>query len=126
MNSPVNRKLSKLLKDKHSDIRCLYYWLENSDVSVPTRTESCIEMNWNAYTSNYRISAPTIGQVVMWLYKKHGVWIEVRRTSHYKEIRFQSYINEKPLVGDLGGYVSHEEPSMAYEAAIEHALDNLI
>ena len=67
------------------------------------------------------------GDVVMWLYEEHEIWIEVRRTSFpLIGIRFQSYINEKPLTGDLGGFVSHNEPAEAYSEAIKYVLENLI
>lgn len=59
-----------------------------------------------------------IMQVVMWLYEKHRIWISVlRHTKSGKGIYFESVIN----IMTFSGYNS---PTEAYEAAIEHTLNN--
>lgn len=135
MTTPVKFELAKLLKEKGFDIPVHYYHNEKHR-SVQ---EGFSDDYWGDYTTfnwNAKIvgivpfkgfySAPTIAEVVMWLHEKHDIWIEVRKTNFFKEIRFQSYMNEKPLVGNLGGYISHSQPTKAYEAAIEYCLTNLI
>ena len=91
-------------------------------------------------------NAPTIAEVVMWLYEKHGIWIAVnrvvigsdewdysyiisylpkeyefekRRSKHLVEI--QSF---KEGVGSYHG--AWYTPTEAYEAAIKYTLNNLI
>lgn len=121
MTTPVKFELAKLLKEKEfSYAGKSYYeneiWLTDTLARFPRGT---LKMD-------VCFPAPTIAEVVMWLYKKHDIWIEVRKTNFFKEIRFQSYMNENPLVGNLGGYISHSQPTEAYEAAIEYCLTNLI
>ena len=70
--------------------------------------------------------SPTIADVVMWLYKKHGIWISVdmvfdeHQTGFWHCIR-QSKIDDIAIQSD--DYLKITE---AYEAAIEYTLNNLI
>ena len=125
MTTPVRPQLARLLKEKGCEIATTDLYIDNELIYAEGRI-----CNWNLEPEYEElenpISAPTIAQVVMWLYKKHDIWIEVRKTNFFKEIRFQSYMNENPLVGNLGGYISHSQPTQAYEAAIEYCLTNLI
>ena len=65
---------------------------------------------------------PTIGDVVMWLYKKHGIWIEVIETDLFNKFFFQ--IKRKDNTRLKNG--DFNSPTEAYEAAIEYVLTNLI
>lgn len=69
-------------------------------------------------------TAPEQHHVVDWLLEKHGIWVEVRRTSHFNEIRFQAYYNEKPVTGIMGGYLSVLTPKDAYSSAFDYIKDN--
>lgn len=64
-----------------------------------------------------------IMQVVMWLYKKHGIWVMVGRIKYKSLIRWDFYVNGNYPKQNLMGYNS---PTEAYEAAIEYTLNNLI
>ena len=85
----------------------------------------------NGYLDIY--SAPTIAEVVMWLYEKHGIWISVSITIQ-KEYYYQciditgkkdSTKNNYPSrICKPGNY--YNSPTEAYEAAIEYTLNNLI
>jgi hypothetical protein len=72
-------------------------------------------------------SAPTIAQVVMWLYKKYGIWIEVNLPL-YDDFKF-TIIECNTIAGKLLNKISDESydsPTEAYETAIEYTLNNLI
>lgn len=86
-------------------------------------------------------SAPTIAEVVMWLYEKHGIWIDVYYNSKYKSWDYE-YTNinwsqeevDKKLEEDIhnlldnifNAKIKYNSPTEAYEAAIEFTLKNLI
>lgn len=70
-------------------------------------------------------SAPTIAEVVMWLYEKHGIWITVcvigaDGFGYWLHNKNRKRLNPE----DQGGY--WYSPTEAYEAAIEYTLKNLI
>ena len=69
---------------------------------------------------------PTIADVVMWLYEKHGIWIssdfsEVDESFTYK-IHLINSDNLPRIFTDCG----YNSPTEAYEAAIIYTLNNLI
>ena len=65
------------------------------------------------------VDAPTIGQVVDWLYEKHGIWVEVRKS--YLLDKFVA-VTKNPRV-ELS---SEASPKEAYEAAITYCLTEII
>jgi hypothetical protein len=79
----------------------------------------------------------TIGDIVMWLYEKHGIWISVE-CDCYGELWYSSlYSASKRLWEDIdkrhkviSAHHSfpneHDTSIKAYEAAIEYTLNNLI
>ena len=134
MNTPVSFELAKLLKEKGFDEVCqqwysveggLYYQdeFDNSRGSIPV----------------YECEAPTIAEVVMWLYEKHGIWISVSPVFEFNDGRkdyltlqgYQYYItvitdnkyNQEKTHADRG---YKNTPTEAYEAAIEYTLKNLL
>ena len=90
---------------------------------------SNIPHDWNSTkspigsTSYY--SAPTIAEVVMWLYEKHGVWITVcvigvDGFGYWLHDKGRKRLNPD----NQGGYWL--SPTEAYKAAIEYCLTKLI
>lgn len=72
---------------------------------------------------------PTIGDVVMWLYKKHGIWIGVQPTSVVGKFQFRTYWNNNNVMNQHWNNSMSKifnSPTEAYEAAIEYCLTNLI
>lgn len=141
MNTPVNFELAKLLKEKgfHELTWQSYRTIEHTDERL--KWWKVGELNKPMYCklsdSNdafYGIcSAPTIAEVVMWLYEIHGVWIYVTifqtDTQYYSQVWIQQLNKEDFLVET--GKISHtpsafNSPTEAYEAAIEYTLNNLI
>ena len=41
------------------------------------------------YLPNKTVNAPTIAEVVMWLYEKHGIWISVEATDDFTMFCFR-------------------------------------
>lgn len=74
--------------------------------------------------------APTIAEVVMWLYEKHGIWIRVtpipysKHLTHWRwEHMSTNYATRNLRWKKEKDYIS---PTEAYEAAILYTLNNLI
>lgn len=71
------------------------------------------------------VVAPTIADVVMWLYEKHRIWIIAFPELFNGEIvKFYPSIFEQGVGEDIEQY--YNSPTEAYEAAIEYTLNNLI
>lgn len=135
MNTPVSFKLAKLLKEErfNEPIKQRYFIAENIDSDrSPFLQKECALYNWNNYddfsTSYY--SAPTIAEVIMWLYEKHGVWVRVTpipysdNLTHWRwEHMSTNYSTRNFKWKKEQDYMS---PTEAYEAAIEYTLKNLI
>ena len=115
MNTPINFELAKLLKEIGYDKPTILH--RDLEGNLPFNYNECfIKENWNH--NPYLFSAPTIAEVVMWLYEKRGIWISVnydQETQWYYNI---VHISEK------GGNLVDKFNSLteAYEAAIEYAL----
>ena len=123
MNTPVKFELAKLLKDNGFD-KILKYHYPNLSIE---KQEICLPTNWNNFTdmsgnANY-YSAPTITEVVMWLYEKHGIWIGIDKMfskEFFYNITTDNEHNSKESIEFFNS------PTEAYEAAIEHVLKNII
>jgi hypothetical protein len=99
MNKPISYPLAKLLKEKGFDEPCpnLYYQPE-------------------------RCKKPTIADVIMWLYEKYGIWVNVYMMD--TNIFYWCIdTNDDEYTSDD---ISFKEPTEAYEAVIEYTLTKLI
>ena len=121
LNKPVDFTTAKLLKEKGFDENCRFGY----NGSFEPHHIGLIEFGYlqrNSELLKLTYSAPTIAEVVMWLYEKHGIWIMVRRIEYKTLIRWDFYVNENYPKQKLVGYNS---PTEAYEAAIEYVLTKL-
>lgn len=118
MNTPVRFVLAKLLKEKRYDEPCKLCVEDGDERPLPFNCGNTIHRN----SLHPYYSAPTIAEVVMWLYEKHGVWISV-----YK-YRDHAADNNDPFVfrSNLTVYKEFKTPQAAYEAAIDYALNHII
>jgi hypothetical protein len=67
------------------------------------------------------VDAPTIGQVVDWLFEKHGIWVFVKQ----EDVSFQAYIrHQEPINNWFSKF--YDSPKESYEAAITYCLEKLI
>ena len=117
MNTPVNFELAKLLKEKGFNEPCnqLYFDGELKKITVQ-------KVSYDDTLSSRYYIAPTIAEVIMWLYEKHGIWISVK-LGYGHEYVVQSTQSPFSFIYSDGTYNS---PTEAYEAAIEYTLKNLI
>ena len=128
MNTPVSFPIAKLLKAKGYDKKCYKYFHSNFGKEYEytlkgSDGELCT--NWNIekdYPQDF-ISAPTIAEVVMWLYEKHGIWIWVSIELGYN-ITFCWQLTGENMSSNYKP--NFKSPTEAYEGAIEYTLNNLI
>lgn len=124
MNTPVSFKIAIPLKEKGFDEICHNLWHFIGS--------NCIEMsNKNSETFSIGFSAPTIAEVVMWLYEKHNIWVYAHKEGGWWIPVIENYYdedNQGTLIEDLSkmNNICFDSPKEAYEAAIEYTLKNLI
>ena len=143
MNTPVNFEIAKLLKEKGFDEPCSHAYKEVESpilyVHQDKKYNNSFKKEWqntvrkNSHMDNAvinRYSAPTIAEVVMWLYEKHGVWVRVTpipysdNLTHWRwEHMSTNYSTRNFKWKKEQDYMS---PTEAYEADIEYTLKNLI
>ena len=137
MNTPVKFEIAKLLKEKgfeeissnfYTNPRCKMFGIDEHGRYYPIKNKAkSLWISGNAATldSKHVYYAPTISEVVMWLYEKHGIWITVCVIGADGFGYWLHNKNRKRLnTEDQGGY--WYSPTEAYEAAIEYTLNNLI
>ena len=128
MKTPVSFEIAKLLKEKGFDIPCWSYY---SSLNLYT-----FELgDWNNHTigdtsmhkrnAGY-YSAPTIAEVVMWLYEEHGIWtvvnVNIMGSWYFEHFDLKEKRNAEFKPTDT----HYDSPTEAYEAAITYTLNNLI
>ena len=159
MNKPVNLEIAKILKEKgFKESTEANWWILTKDHSdnymnrLPVdeskiffakdscELESKIQIDENTEHDVFHfLRAPTIADVVMWLYEKHGIWIGVELTDNTREFYFQPTIwtskdreyHDEDMIDQAISICKWKEwrfnsPTEAYEAAIKHTLENLI
>lgn len=88
---------------------------EPSFYGCPIKEEHKKEFTIQSY------SAPTIGDAIMWLYEKHGIWIEVFK---YKD--HAADCNDDYRFKNNYDSITYKTPTEAYSSAILYTLNNLI
>ena len=148
MNTPVNFEIAKLLKEKGFKNETANYYFEDGEYREGELTgtngyygedysfsQSEFLENWNSdwittkdgsrcfgcskdrgYFETY--SAPTIAEVVMWLYDTHGIWIYAKRGYGWEFI-----IETTEILHNDGTFYS---PTEAYSDAILYTLNNFL
>lgn len=140
MNKPVSFELAKLLKEKGFNILTYNYYKEKDyyykeELITPKGTLLQNE-DWPYNVSTQQIHAPTIAEVVMWLYEKHGIWISVHEENCRGYVGFdfnivfvgdhETTVTQQEIQYKLLGETVFNSPTEAYEAAIEYVLTKLI
>lgn len=122
MNKPANFEIAKLLKEKGFMDKNMYGDVRLSQPKFYDNTGVIHDIK-NAFENtelNLKecYNAPTIADVVMWLYEKHGIWISVTKYKNYgDDVTYFTPDNERHI---------YKTPTEAYEARIKHTLENLI
>ena len=126
MITPVKFELAKLIKDKGFVNVCEKVYRSDGLLYTPHMSGSNLKHSNILEDESY--SAPTIAEVVMWLYEKHSIWISC---NYYGGSRFPNMCfnytisgktkNGQPIYGQV-----YDSPTEVYEVAIEYCLTNLI
>lgn len=136
MNMPVNFELAKLLKEKgfdeqcsnfYASPRCKMFGIDEHGRYYPIKNKAkTLWISGHAATldSRHVYYAPTIAEVIMWLYEKHGVWICVATIPFEKHFTFEYSIHNISECLTQDGVF--DSPTEAYEEAIEYTLKNLL
>lgn len=144
LNKPVDFPTAKLLKEKGFDNECWnYYTLAYGKKPYITQgieyqSDAKIKFDWNCNNENSKriqapypntfhssqCSAPTIVEVVCWIYSKYDIWISVSHKRHSEGKHWWYSIKQ---ANGIETYLwEHNSLTEAYEAAIEYTLKNLI
>ena len=112
LSKEVSFPLAKLLKEKGQNI-----------ISSKLMYASNGELTDAIYDFDDWCFAPTIAEVIDWLFEKHGIWINVTIS---QEDGWEYIIGNTITFDGLGYKSLFNSPKEAYEAAIEHTLNELI
>jgi hypothetical protein len=117
MNTPVEFSIAKLLKEKgfNKSVRLCYDGHGSSP--LPFNGGNDLYKNDLEYES-----APTIAEVVMWLYEKYGIWIYVYEYKDHAADVNDDYVFRSNHTKNL----DFKLPLEAYQSAIISTLKNLI
>ena len=127
MNTPVSYSMAKLLDSK--EVR-----FENWQGKIFVDGEEKPHMaHWYAGAKEI-LFRPTIADVVMWLYEKHGIWVY----TYFLGLSYSCYVIQKiqktnptqPLIQLVKDSITYDElfnsPQEAYSAAFDYILNELI
>lgn len=147
MTTPVTFELAKLLKEKLFNNETEHFYTKpNSKMfgidehgryypikNISKKLYRCGEHA--ALNSESVYSAPTIAEVVVWLYKKHGIYIHISPHGEEEDLfvdcKWWFSIYKDKLFNLIGGskvtegIEDFDSPTETYEAAIEYTLNNL-
>ena len=113
MTTPVSFELAKLLKDKRFDLstekfypkpKCKLFGIDEYGKSYPivNKTQTYFIGKAAVLKEENSYLAPTIAEVVMWLYEKHKIWIEVGCPEDKYNNGWISYVYNVGELNDLG------------------------
>ena len=141
MNKPVSFELAKLLKEKECDKTSHnFYTKPNSKMfgldehgmaySIKNTSKKLYTIGEHASLNDKNVYyAPTIADVVMWLYEKHDIWIHVCDMVDTNNWWWDCYKYKTNGLLNLPAFshkFNYQSPTEAYEAAIEYLLNNLL
>jgi hypothetical protein len=132
MNNPVNFETAKLLKEKGFDVPASDCYNLNGLLFSNGWCEYIAddhEFDGLIYPNKLKekdVLAPTIAEVVMWLYDKHGIWIIADPCVNFECWTPGVFTKSDTNLGKYKGLLELNTPTEAYEAAIIYTLKNLI
>jgi hypothetical protein len=139
MISPINFELAKLLKEKGFGITDMLGSLNEMELIQKDYgklylnvylKDGCLDAVKNGsveYISDFLCIAPTVFQIVMWLYEKYEIWITVW-SAYNNSYKFSYGVRYKKniVVFHQTNFDEKDTPNEAYEAGIEYVLKNII
>ncbi len=129
MNTPVSFELAKVLKEKgfESKSPIAEYWnIDGKQTLIETWEDEYDSFHHEDCPSDiiFICKAPTIADVVMWLYEKYEYWCYTYTNGKIWYPCIQHKFGDMAVLsGKIGEFNS---PTEAYEAAIFYVLNNLI
>lgn len=117
MTTTVNFEIAKLLKEKGFE--------QESDTYYTTNGELKYDFDYPALQPSKPYGyydAPTIAEIVMWLYENHKFWI----VAFPIEDGFWAFDVFDSKSECIKSGMEFNSPTEAYETAIEYTLENLI
>ena len=123
-NTPVNFEIAKLLKEKGFDET-------TNDIYSDEELLTDRLLNYkNSEDITALLSAPTIAEVCMWLYEKHGIWITVDIDINGRFTYLLRKFNPKDKAWEVKNKLLISEyinsPTEAYEKAIKYVLTEIL
>ena len=132
MNKPVNFEIAKLLKEKgYENEDCESVYLTDFDEEYPPEKIELSTRNLRERTiGEFDYIAPSIAEVVMWLYEEHGIWISVDTdiNGKFRQILRKHNSNDRAWEVKNTFFISeyYSSPTESYEAGIKHSLENFL
>ena len=141
MNTIVDFSIAKLLKDKKFNDEVLHFYCKNRTCNytkkpykysfeVDANQERLVNGEIDNFGYGLTWSAPTIAEVVMWLYEKHEIWIEVNVDINGRFRYILRKHNSTDNAWEVKNPTSISEytslPTEVYSKAIKYILNNLI
>ena len=140
MNKEVNFNTAKLLNEKGFEQKerpsyLLVPFQECTSLDVSNHTSGSLGYGDRIgyYLPNKTVNAPTISDVIMWLYENHKIWIYVDgdfRPHIIKDdgdLNYRGDVNRTVLLeGKTKVQYCWDSPTEAYEATITYVLENKI
>ena len=131
MNTPIDFPTAKLLKEKgFANItptklgRTYYNHLGELNGDVTEYLKAYVAKQDTTHLNT--IDAPNIAEVVMWLYDKHGIWIQVTPKTAEKW-GFRIFKIDKVFSNEITKSILHcLTPTKAYLSAIIYTLNHLL
>lgn len=142
LNKEVSFSLAKLLKEKNWNKQCIDFYFEDNTFSANyyfddlESSELINDWNDNFLTKKdgsrcfgcdkskgyfETFSAPTIAEVIDWIYEKHNIWISIASLSDCYIVKI--YKKNNNIFCSIPPSINIFE---LYEKAIEHTLKELI
>ena len=134
MNTILNFEIAKLLKEKgfheptYQSYRTLVVGEDDPNWWKVGELNKRMYCKFGDHNDAYFgiCSAPTIAEVVMWLYEKHGIWVQVVSHNSSKSIVFKYELKRYEWDACITNEVLYISPTEAYSEAILYTLNNLI
>ena len=127
MNTLVNFEMAKKLKEKGFNERCNsgYWYNKLNPIIINDATLSNGQKQM--YDGEKILAlAPTISDVVMWIYNTYNIWISVNMFDYNNKVIFEYilYKNNINNVDYINKNAIYNSPTEAYLGAIEYILNN--
>lgn len=137
MNTPIRVETAKLLKEKDIAIPSIFkghgfHWYRDGEKDefgnyLNNNTGEWKLAKCHTHT-NEEYAAPTIAEVVMWIYEKNEIWIDMslNQFSKPKDLQWMYSIVFTEDCTYSHSSKSYNSPIEAYEVAIQYTLKELI